>query len=105
MSLLQSISPTMRSILPLRRSVFPVSPYQDQRTWKMTPSMIRARSQYFWPNAITFTVLGGLSVGIYFYTYHFLAKDEFDDIEIPPVSEEDLKKLREEYQVDISKKN
>lgn len=80
-----------------------MSPYQDQKTWKMTPSMIRARQQYFWPNAATFAVLGGVSIAIYLYTYKFLAKDEFEDIEIPPVSEEDLKKLKAEYEADKKK--
>lgn len=62
--------------------------------------MLRARKQYFWRNAATFTILGGLSLGIYLYTYRFLAMDEFEDIEIPPVSEEDLKKLKAEYEAD-----
>lgn len=79
---------------------FPVSQYQDQRTWKMTPSMMRARLQYFWPNFATLAVLSGVSFSIYVYTFHFLNKDELDDIEIPPISDEDLAKLKAEYEKD-----
>lgn len=67
--------------------------------------MLRARQQYVWKNAVAFVLLSSLSLGIYLYTFNFLAKDEFDDIEVPPISEEDLIKLRAEYQEDLKKEN
>lgn len=65
----------------------------------MTPAMIRARRPYFWKNAATFVVLSGLTLGIYFYTYSFLGQDDFEDVPIPPISEEELAKLKKEYEV------
>ncbi|CCC68831.1 hypothetical protein NCAS_0B07470 [Naumovozyma castellii] len=80
--------------MPLERS-----PYQDPRTWKMTPAMIRARKPFFKGNMIGLAAFTGLSVGIYFYTYSFLHKDnDFSDVPIPPVSEEELAQLRKEFE-------
>lgn len=64
----------------------------------MTPAMIRARQPYFWRNAATFAVLSSITVGIYFYTYSFLGQDDFEDIPIPPVTEAELVKLKQEYE-------
>lgn len=78
--------------------MFEPSPYQDRRTWRMTPAMIRARKPFFRNNMIGISILLGLSTGIYFYTYRFLHKDnDFVDVPIPPIDEKELKKLREEY--------
>ncbi|ONH67521.1 Cytochrome c oxidase assembly factor 3, mitochondrial [Cyberlindnera fabianii] len=67
-------------------------------TFKMTPAMIRARRPYFWKNAVAFVILSSITTSVYFYTYSFLGKDTFDDIPIPPVSEEELAKLKAEYE-------
>jgi cytochrome c oxidase assembly factor 3 len=64
----------------------------------MTPAMIRARRPFFWKNAATFVVLTTITCSVYAYTYSFLGKDNFDDVPIPPISEEELIKLKKEYQ-------
>lgn len=66
--------------------------------------MIRARRPYFWKNAATFAVLSTLTVSVYFYTYSFLGKDTFEDVPIPPMDEEELKKLRKEYEAEKAAK-
>ncbi|CEP24396.1 hypothetical protein BN1211_5206 [Cyberlindnera jadinii] len=73
------------------------SKYHDPRTFKMTPAMIRARRPFFWKNAATFAVLSTITVSIYAYTYSFLGKDDFSDVPIPPITEEELTKLKKEY--------
>ncbi|CAL9736281.1 cytochrome c oxidase assembly factor 3, mitochondrial [Monosporozyma servazzii] len=84
----------------LLRSVLEPSRYQDQRTWKMTPAMIRARQPFFARNMIGLAFFVGLTGGIYYYTYSFLHKDnDFADVPIPPIEEEDLKQLQKEYEL------
>ncbi|CAL9731738.1 cytochrome c oxidase assembly factor 3, mitochondrial [Monosporozyma unispora] len=84
----------------LLRSALEPSRYQDQRTWKMTPAMIRARKPFFVRNMIGLTFFVGLTTGIYYYTYSFLHKDnDFADVPIPPIDEEDLKQLQKEYEL------
>lgn len=63
----------------------------------MTPAMIRARRPFFWKNAAAFVVLSSITVSVYFYTYSFLGKDDFSDVPIPPITEEELVKLKKEY--------
>ncbi|AMD19293.1 HBR392Cp [Eremothecium sinecaudum] len=78
--------------------MFKPNPYQDPRTGKMTPAMIRARQPYFKKNMISLVVLLGLVGGIYTYTYRFLHKDDdFRDVPIPPIDEKELQKLKMEY--------
>ncbi|SSD58619.1 probable Cytochrome c oxidase assembly protein 3, mitochondrial [Saccharomycodes ludwigii] len=79
--------------------IFKQSPYQDPRTFKMTPAMIRARQPYFVKNMIGLGVLVGVTAGIYAYTYRILHKDDdFSDIPIPPIDEKELEKLKKEYE-------
>lgn len=59
--------------------------------------MLRARRPYFWKNLAVFTVLSSISFSVYMYTYSFLMQDDFGDIPIPPVSDEDLAKLQDDY--------
>lgn len=82
----------------LLKSGLDPSRYQDRRTWKMTPAMIRARQPFFARNMMGLALLVGLTGGIYFYTYSFLHKDnDFEDVPIPPVDEAELKELQREY--------
>lgn len=78
---------------------FSQSPYHDPITGKMTPAMIRARRPFFKGNMIGLSLLVGVTGGIYYYTYNFLHKDnDFNDVPIPPLSEEQIKQLKEEYE-------
>lgn len=70
----------------------------------MTPAMIRARKPFFWKNAAAFVVLGSIATGIYFYTYSFLEKDDFSDVPVPPISDEELEQLRQEYHQSLKQK-
>ncbi|ODV60353.1 Coa3p ASCRUDRAFT_76351 [Ascoidea rubescens DSM 1968] len=86
-------------LLGKRAAIHP-SKYLNHKTWRMTPSFIRARQPYFWKNFATFFILAAIPTSAYFYTYKFLGKDDLADIEIPPISEEDLKKLKAEYEAE-----
>ncbi|CCE81644.1 Piso0_002306 [Millerozyma farinosa CBS 7064] len=71
--------------------------YRDPKTYEMTPALLRVRAPYFFRNMIGLAVVSSIPLGVYLYTYHLLNKDEFADIPIPPVSDAELAKLREEY--------
>lgn len=84
----------------LLRSALEPSRYQDRRTWKMTPAMIRARQPFFVRNMVALGFFLGLTGGIYYYTYAFLHKDnDFADVPIPPIDEAELKQLQKEYEM------
>ncbi|CAI1511437.1 hypothetical protein SEUBUCD646_0J01450 [Saccharomyces eubayanus] len=75
------------------------SKYQDTRTWKMTPAMIRARKPFFKGNLLGLTVLLGITGSVYYYTYSFLHKDnDFADVPIPPIDAKELEALKKEYE-------
>ena len=42
------------------------SKYQDTRTWKMTPAMIRARKPFFKGNMLGLTLLLGVTGSVYY---------------------------------------
>lgn len=66
----------------------------------MTPAMIRARQPFFRRNMIGLGLLLGVTGGVYFYTYNFLHRDnDFADVPVPPISEEELAQLKKEYEV------
>lgn len=71
--------------------------YYDRQTMRMSPSLVRARRPYFWRNFGTFLALLALPAGIYGYTFHFLHTDDFGDIPIPPLSDEQVLQLQKEY--------
>lgn len=48
-------------------------------------------------------VVGSIPIAIYCYTWNFLSKDEFSDIPIPPIADDELAKLKKEYEA--NKKN
>ncbi|CCE64629.1 hypothetical protein TPHA_0I01230 [Tetrapisispora phaffii CBS 4417] len=74
------------------------SNYTDKRTWKMTPAMIRARKPFFVRNMVGLSALLGASLGIYFYTYRVLHKDnDFADVPIPPIDKKELEALQKEF--------
>ncbi|ODQ81923.1 hypothetical protein BABINDRAFT_6552 [Babjeviella inositovora NRRL Y-12698] len=72
--------------------------YYDRKTFRMTPSMLRARRPYFWKNLAGLFIVGSIPVGIYAYTFNFLHQDDFADVPIPPISEEELTRLKKEYE-------
>ncbi|SCU86993.1 LADA_0E01376g1_1 [Lachancea dasiensis] len=75
------------------------SRYQDPRTWKMTPAMIRARRPFFMKNLVGLGALLAVTGGIYVYTYRFLNRDnDFADVPIPPIDAKELEKLKKEYE-------
>ncbi|ESX02731.1 hypothetical protein KL918_002500 [Ogataea parapolymorpha] len=79
------------------------SSYYNKYTYQMSPAMLRARQPYFWKNLALFGVLAGISGGVYLYTYSFLMKDDFEDIPIPPISDEQLAELKKEYEATHNK--
>lgn len=64
----------------------------------MTPALLRVRAPYFWKNTIALFLVGSIPVGVYAYTWNFLSKDELSDIPIPPISDDELAKLKKEYE-------
>lgn len=81
------------------------SPYQDPRTWKMTPAMIRARAPFFKKNMMGLLLLVGVTGTIYTYTYRMLNKDtSFADVPIPPIDEKELEQLKKEYELEKAKR-
>lgn len=60
----------------------------------MTPAALRARKPFFWKNIAMASGLFAMTAGIYFYSLHALVQDDFADIPVPPISEEELAKLR-----------
>ncbi|CDO95285.1 unnamed protein product [Kluyveromyces dobzhanskii CBS 2104] len=81
------------------------SPYQDRKTWKMTPAMIRARKPFFKKNLLGLFLLVGVTGTIYTYTYKMLNKDsDFADIPIPPIDEKELDQLKKEYELEKARR-
>lgn len=46
-----------------------------------------------------FFLVSAIPLGVYMYTWNVLSKDEFADIPIPPISDEELAKLKKEYEL------
>ncbi|KAJ4171306.1 Cytochrome c oxidase assembly factor 3, mitochondrial [Fusarium falciforme] len=45
------------------------------------------------------TLLLGVTGSVYYYTYHFLHKDnDFADVPIPPIDPQELEALKKEYE-------
>ncbi|CDK27041.1 unnamed protein product [Kuraishia capsulata CBS 1993] len=80
------------------------STYYTKGNHVMSPALLRARKPYFWRNMAGLVVLGGISASVYIYTYTFLTKDDFEDIPIPPISDEKLAVLKKEYEASKQKK-
>lgn len=63
----------------------------------MTPALYRVRKPFFWKNLAGFFIVTSIPLGVYMYTWNMLSKDDFADIPIPPISDEELAKLKKEY--------
>lgn len=87
----------MRFSTPLRQLMGNHGYYQPH-TYRMSPGMLRARQPYFVKNMVGLAILLAVPVGIYIYTFNFLNDDDFDDIPIPPLDEETIKQLQQEYE-------
>ncbi|CAN6611544.1 cytochrome c oxidase assembly factor 3, mitochondrial [Trichomonascus vanleenenianus] len=74
------------------------SPYQNPYTFTMTPAALRARKPFFWKNITVASALFGLSAGIYWYTLRTIQTDDFEDVPIPPISNEELARLKKEHE-------
>ncbi|KAG5417947.1 COA3 [Candida metapsilosis] len=72
--------------------------YRDPVTHQITPALYRVRQPFFWRNTIAFFIVGAIPLGVYFYTFRKMTDDDFADIPIPPISDEELKKLQSEYE-------
>lgn len=73
--------------------------YYSRSQGRMSNALLRAREPYLKKNLL----LGGFLFSIFFGTigytfYKIFDSDEFQDIPIPPISEEELKLLRAEYE-------
>ena len=77
--------------------------YRDPRTHQMTPALYRVRAPYFKRNMLGLLVFSALPLGVYYYTFTTLSHDEFADIPIPPVSDDELAKLKKEYASNAAK--
>lgn len=64
----------------------------------MTPALYRVRKPFFWRNVIGLGLVGVIPLAVYGYTWVTIAKDDFSDIPIPPISDSDLTKLKSEYE-------
>ncbi|CDO57093.1 hypothetical protein DV451_003369 [Geotrichum candidum] len=77
-----------------RKPVLKSSPYHNPENYVMTPAALRARKPFFWKNIVLAGGLFALTGGIYWYTLKALIQDDFGDVPVPPVSEEELTRLR-----------
>ncbi|GMM39406.1 hypothetical protein FOG51_00887 [Hanseniaspora uvarum] len=80
--------------------------YYSKSQGRMSNALLRAREPYLKKNLI----LGGFLFGIFFgtlgYTYKkLLVSDEFQEVPIPPISEEELKLLKAEYEASKNNTN
>ncbi|KAG7663315.1 COA3 [[Candida] subhashii] len=72
--------------------------YRNPYTQQMTPALYRVRAPFFWRNVAGLIVFSAIPAAVYGFTYYKMTADEFDDIPIPPISDEELKKLKVEYE-------
>ena len=72
--------------------------YRDPRTHQITPALYRVRAPFFWRNTIGLFVVGSIPLAVYWYAFTKIGEDDFSDIPIPPISDEELKKLKLEYE-------
>ncbi|KAI5950171.1 COA3 [Candida jiufengensis] len=73
------------------------APYRDPITHQITPALYRVRQPFFWRNTAGLFVIGGLPLLVYWYTFYKMTEDDFSDIPIPPISDEELSKLQKEF--------
>ncbi|PRT55034.1 Cytochrome c oxidase assembly factor 3, mitochondrial [Wickerhamiella sorbophila] len=66
----------------------------------MTMAAIRARQPYALRNALLGLGMLSFAVGTYMWAYQSFTPDDFSDVPVPPLSEEELARLRKEYGLD-----
>lgn len=71
--------------------------YRDPKTQEMTLALYRVRQPFLKRNVIGLVVCSVIPIAVYTYTWHTLSKDEFGDIPIPPIADDDLARLQAEY--------
>lgn len=74
------------------------SRYRDPKTFEMTPALYRVRKPFFWKNMAGLLLATSVPLGVYMYTINVLSQDDFADIPIPPISDDELAKLKKEYE-------
>lgn len=72
--------------------------YRDPVTHQMTPALYRVRAPFFKRNMVGLAICSAIPLAVYFYTWQQLSKDEFSDIPIPPLSDSEIAKLKQEYE-------
>ncbi|KAL6933042.1 related to Cytochrome c oxidase assembly protein 3, mitochondrial [Hanseniaspora guilliermondii] len=78
--------------------------YYDRSRGRMSNALLRAREPYLKNSLIVGGLLFGLFFGTLGYTYtKILASDDFQDVPIPPISEDELKLLKAEYEASKKK--
>ncbi|WEJ97297.1 Cytochrome c oxidase assembly factor 3, mitochondrial [Yamadazyma tenuis] len=73
--------------------------YRDPKTFEITPALYRVRSQYFTRNTLGLFLVGAVPLGVYLYTWKMLTADDLSDIPIPPISDQELAKLKKEHEL------
>ncbi|ODV82066.1 cytochrome oxidase assembly protein 3, mitochondrial [Suhomyces tanzawaensis NRRL Y-17324] len=72
--------------------------YRDPVTHQMTPALYRVRKPYFWKNMLGLAVFSAIPLTVYYFTFKTLSEDEFSDIPIPPIADDELAKLKKQYE-------
>lgn len=72
--------------------------YRDPKTHQITPALYRVRAPFFWRNTIALFAVSSIPLAVYLYTFKKMGDDDLGDIPIPPISDEELQKLKLEYE-------
>lgn len=70
----------------------------------MTPAALRARKPFFWKNIALASFLFAVTGGIYAYSLNALIQDDFADVPVPPISEQELAKLKAKRDAETASK-
>ncbi|KAL8795546.1 MAG: hypothetical protein Q9195_001967 [Heterodermia aff. obscurata] len=62
--------------------IIPRSTYYDEHL-RQTAALIRARQPYLIKNIITGACVFGFVIGVYSFTIHAVAQDDFSDVQVP----------------------
>ncbi|KAK9457612.1 hypothetical protein V1511DRAFT_494123 [Dipodascopsis uninucleata] len=72
------------------------SQYMDS-SYRMTPAMLRTRQKYFRRNFLTGLFLAGFVTSVYTYAATAGGADDFSDVPIPPIAEDQIENLKKDY--------
>ena len=61
-------------------------------------SLVQSKSSIFWRNTIALFAVSCIPLAVYLYTFKKMGDDDLGDIPIPPISDEELQKLKLEYE-------